>query len=102
MTLSDIKDILVAVDPGIQHYFSMSKGNYSYWEERNPLPFTADDRHEEAWHFYVHRYTKDHRDQIAADLFAALDGHPAIAVRYETDYDRDTGYIHHIYECEAY
>lgn len=102
MTLEDIRLMLVAVDPDIKYGFSMQKGAYSYWEAQQQLPFTADDRHEEGWRFYVHRFTRDPRDNIAERLFAALDENPATTVARTRDLDPDTGYYHIILECEGW
>lgn len=103
MTLNEIKDMLVTVDPGIKHYFSMGKGTaYSYWEETKRLPFISDGHHsEEGWRFYVHRFTKESGDTVAAALFQALDDDVRVAVSWQTDFEQDTGYIHHIFECEG-
>ena len=103
MTLQEIKDLLIRVDPTIKHYFTTDKNkDYTYWEETRRLPFIADDQHEDAWRFYVHRYTRSEFDQIAAQLFSALDADPRVAVSHATDYDPESGYIHHIFECEGY
>lgn len=102
MTLDAIKTLLVTADPDIRHYFTMSTADaYSYWEETRRLPFTADDRHSEAWHFYVHRFTKTEGDSTAALLFSTLDGNDGITVSWVTGYDHESGYIHHIFECEG-
>lgn len=103
MTLDEITAILVEVDPEIQHYFSMSdKESYSFWEERRRLPAAADGRHEEGWRFYVHHFTKTEGDPMAASFFHVLDENPRTAVRWEIDFEKDTGYIHHIFECEGF
>ena len=107
MTLGDIRTLLVSADPNIRHYFSMhgSEGPYSYWEETRRLPFVGDDTHpaaEQAWRFYVHRYTKTENDNIAAAIFSTLDGDPRTTVRWTTDFDRDSGFIHHVFECEGF
>lgn len=103
MTLSEIKALLGRADPDIRHYFSMSDAEaYTYWTETQQLALTADDKHDEGWRFYVHRFTRDENDATAAAIFSALDGDPRIAVRRRTEYERDSGYIHHIYECEGY
>lgn len=103
MTLSDIKTLLASVDPDVRHYFSTEKKKaYTYWEETSRLPMLADDAHEEAWRFYVHRFTHSENDDIAVSLFAALDGDERVAVSHTVDYEPDTGYIHHIFECEGY
>lgn len=104
MTLSEIQNLLVFVDPDIKHHFSMSKAwSYSYWEETGRLPFLADDRHEEAWRFVVHFFTKTENDPRAWAFFDTLDEDPRTTVQYiPAGMEKDTGYIHHIYECEGY
>ena len=102
MTLEDIRALLVSVDPDIRHYFSTETSrDYSYWEETQRLPFTADDVHEEGWRFYVHRFTRDERDPIAPRLFAVLESDPGTTVKWKVDHEPDSGYIHHIFECEG-
>ena len=103
MTLNDIKYLIAAVDPASRHYFSESKSrDYTYWEETRRLNTRADDRYaDEAWRFYIHRYTKDPADGIADALEAVLDADERIAFSHTRDFDRATGYIHHIFECEG-
>lgn len=106
MTLTEIRDLLVAVDPKIKHYFSMEETErYSYWEETRRLSFTADNRHpssEEGWHFYVHLFTKTQGDPMAASFYDALDEDFRTTVIWTVDYDTESGYIHHIFECEGF
>lgn len=103
MTLEQIKTLLVSADAGIKHYFSKSTANsYSYWEETQQLPLTADGLHVEAWRFYVHRFTKTENDTTADAIFAALDADPRVTVkRLQGGYDEKSGYLHHIFECEG-
>ena len=107
MTRSEIKSLLAAADPDIRHYFTMSGAEaYSYWEETRRLPFLADDAHnasDQAWRFYVHRYTKTEDDAIAQTIFNTLDSDPRTTVVWTVSpIDPETGYIHHIFECEGY
>ena len=103
MTRAEIRAALIAVDPHIRHYRSMSSsGNYTYWEETHLLNLIADNHHAEGWAFVVHRFTRDENDAIADALLAALDADDRITVQYNVDHERDTGYIHHIYDCEGY
>lgn len=103
MTLADIRTLLVRVDPAIRHYFSTETSkDYTYWEETQRLPFLCDDRHQEAWSFYVHRFTRDEFDPVARRLFDTLDANPRTTVIHTVDHESDSGYIHHIYECECY
>jgi uncharacterized protein YbdZ (MbtH family) len=107
MTLSEVKALLVSADPDIRHYFSMhnSEKLYSYWEETQQIGPVWDDQHDtanQAWRFYVHRYTRTEDDSVAAAIFEALDQDPRTTVRWSTDFDKESGYIHHIFECEGY
>ena len=84
MTLSEIKALLVSADPNIKHYFTMDDSEaYSFWEETRRLPFPGDDRHDpanQAWKFFVHRFTKIEGDPMAATIFEKLDedGNPIV------------------------
>ena len=107
MTLTEIKAMLVSADANIKHYFSMhgSEESYSYWEETQQIGPVCDDQHDvadQAWRFYVHRFTRTEGDSVAAAIFEALDQDPRTTVIWRTDFDRDSGYIHHIFECEGY
>ena len=103
MTLNDIQDLLITVDPDIKHYFSMSEArSYSYWEETRRLSLTANGRHEEGWHFYVHLFSKIEGDPKAASFFDTLDEDVRTTVTWTVDPMRDEGYIHLIFECEGY
>lgn len=104
MTLEEIKDLVVSLDANAGHYESAYRGSdaYTVWRETRPLPIRGDNRHAaEAWRFYIDRYTKAEDDAIAAGIRAALEENPRVACHYEVDYEHDTGYIHHIFECEG-
>ena len=47
------------------------------------------------------RFTKIEDEETALALKALLEAQDDIAVDYLVDYERDTGYIHHIYDCEG-
>lgn len=103
MTREEIRTMLVAVDPAIRRGFSMEKEeDYTYWEEPRRLPLLSDDVHDEAWRFYVHRYTQDEADPVAERLMEALEADDRVSVSHTIDYDREEGWIHHIFECEGY
>ena len=103
MTLRDIGKLIHSVDSKARHYFCMSTDqDYTYWEEQARLPFMADNAHDEAWSFYVHRFTRDEFDPVARRFFETLDADPRTTVIHTVDFEEDTGYIHHIYEGEGY
>lgn len=103
MTLEDIRAFVAAIDPDAGHFASAYQGSpaYTVWKEFNTLGMMADDQHQGGIKFQIDRFARDEFDRIARDIKAALEADPRIAYRKETDYERDTGYIHHIYECEG-
>ena len=103
MTLDEIRRFVTGIDPDAGHYESAYQGDsaYTVWREYNTMDMMADNEHQGAQKFQIDRFTKDEFDQTAIDLEAALEADPRIAYRHLTDYERDTRYIHHIYECEG-
>lgn len=103
MTASEVKEILVAVDPHIERYESSRKGKnaYTVWYELGFTDHFSDGENEEILRFQIDRFTKNENDPIAAAILTALNGRDDIAYHYEVDYEPDTGYIHHIFDCEG-
>ncbi len=104
MTVQEIKDLLVAVDPDVQRYDHDRAGSgdaYTVWQELRPVGFYGDGREDGSIRFQVDRFTRDEDEPTAAAILDALESRDDIAVDYQTDYERDTGYIHHIYVCEG-
>ena len=103
MTLADIQALVVSVDPAAGHYESASqdKTGYTVWYEYRRLDLTRDDEHSEAWAFQIDRFTKIENDPIAAALFEALEADDRVAVEHLVDYEKDTRWIHHIFDCEG-
>lgn len=104
MTLGEIKALVLTADPTAEHYESSNTGSDSYtvWREVRRLAATADDVHIEGWAFQVDRFTKDETDATAATIYVTLDGCDRVALAYHVDYERDSEYIHHIYDCEGF
>ncbi len=104
MTISDIKALVVAVDPSAGHYDSALRTStaYTVWREVRQLDLMADNGHETGWAFQIDRFSKAEGDSIAAQIRTALEADPRVAYSYEVDYEPDTGYIHHIFDCEGY
>lgn len=102
MTIEEITGVVVAVDPAAQRYESTNRsGNFTAWAEYRRLPVFADGHHIEAWAFQVDRFTREENDEIARAFFEAFDSNPRISFTHQIDYENDTRYIHHIYDCEA-
>lgn len=102
MTIDEIQELVVSASPQARHYFSIDTNKpYTFWEETRRLPLMSDDFHEEAWAFYVHRFTNIAHDQEAQLILRTLEADPRVTVSYSSDYDHESGYIHHIYACEG-
>lgn len=104
MTTSEIKTLLVSVDPNVQRYDHDGAGTsdaYTVWAEITPIGCYGDGEEEGTLRFQVDRFTKEEDDAVAASLKTTLEGQDDIAVDYRVDYEKDTGYVHHIFVCEA-
>ena len=103
MTIEDIRQLVISADSYASHYDSAHRTGaaYTVWREIRQLGMTADDLHQGGWAFQIDRFTKDEADPVAQAILDALDADPRVAYRYEVDYEPDTRYIHHIYDCEG-
>ncbi len=103
MTVSDLKTLLVSADPNIQRYDHDGSGSaaYTIWTETGRVNLFGDGAEEGSIRFTVDRFTKEEGDAVAEALLTTLEGREDITVNYSVDYERDTGYIHHIFDCEA-
>lgn len=104
MTVKEIQIILVSIDPDIHHYDCATDGsNFTVWMEYERIVFYADDGSaEHGWRFEVDRYTKDADDEIAEKLEQLLESDNRIVVRpRRVQYNQQSGYIRHIFDCEA-
>ena len=104
MTLDDIRALIVSADADCAHYESAYAGGeaYTVWREVRRLPAMSDDAHDEGWVFQVDRFTKAEGDAVAEAIYQALTGDERVAFSYQVDYEQDTGYIHHIFDCEGF
>lgn len=104
MTLDDIRALVVSVDPTAAHYDSAHRKTdaYTVWREYQRTGLSADNkRPNKSWRFQIDRFTKTEGDAIAAALESALENNPFIAYDYQVDFEPDSGFIHHIFDCEA-
>lgn len=103
MTLDEVRTFVIGIDPKAGHYHSADEGKNAYtrWQEGALLPYMGDGKHLGALRFQIDRFTKAENDTIADAFEAALEAADDIAFDHLTDYERDSGYIHHIFDCEA-
>lgn len=104
MTIQEIKDILTAVDPDAQRYEHDRAGTgdaYTVWAEITPVGFYGDGQEQGSIRFQVDRFTKEEDEAMAESIRRALENTDYITVDYRVDFEKDTGYIHHIFDCEG-
>lgn len=103
MTVEEIRKFITGIDPDAKHYFTKLDGDsYTVWSEGERLGLDADDGYAElGWAFEIVRYTQDEYDGMPGKLEDALISNPLISFAYRVDCDPPTGYILHIFSCEA-
>lgn len=102
MTLAEIKALVVSLDPQAQRYESAKVSEaYTVWHEYMQLGTMAGDRHTEGYAFQIDRFTKLEDDPMVATIKNGLENDDRVTYGYQVTYERDTGYIHHIFSCEA-
>ena len=71
MTVSEIKTLLVSVDPNVQRYEHDGAGTadaYTVWYELQPVGCYGDGQEEGTIRFQVDRFTKEEDEALAATL----------------------------------
>lgn len=101
MTLPEFSEMLLTADPNATRYKSDQKPNYTTWIDFGRKKLMANNRVAERAHkVQIDRFTKIEDDPIAEAITAVLDENE-IAYEYLCDFEQDTGYIHHIWDCEV-
>lgn len=101
MTLAEFRDILLTADPAATHYKAAASGDYTRWQEFGESVVYADGARTTIYsNIQVDRFTKTEFDPIVTAIRSALDA-AGIPYEYQVDYEDDTGYIHHIFDCTA-
>lgn len=104
MTKNEIQALLVTIDPDLKHYEVATDGrNFTVWMEYERIVFYADDGSaEKGWKVEINRFTKDEDDPIPDRLEELLEADGRILVKpRRVQYDQRSGYIRHIFDCEA-
>lgn len=102
MTLQEFETVIKAADPSATHYAGTGKSNYTRWREYGESSLHGGNmRQERVLRIQVDRFTKLESDPVVAAIDAALE-RDDIAIRdHLIDFEPDTGYIHHIWDCEV-
>lgn len=100
MTVREIQALVASVDPAARHYTNPHDGtDYTVWMEYMRTGLSGDDAHEKGWKFEIDRFTKQEYDPVAEAIETALTADPRVAFTYNVDYEQDTGYIRHLFDC---
>lgn len=104
MTVEEIKEIIVAVDPTAKHYASSKEGDaFTVWAEYRRIMPDGAPQEDFGWAFEIDRYVKlgVEEDTVAQAFETALSQSDRVAFAYEVDYDPSSGYVRHIFSCEG-
>lgn len=102
MTLLELKDLLLTVGPPVSHYHAHHQpDSYIVWSEYGGHNRTADNSiGERALRVQVDLFTRTEFDPDVETISALLD-RDDISCDYHADYEKETSYIHHIWDCEV-
>lgn len=102
MTLDEFKTLLLSADPKATKWKGAGTGNYTVWRPfefpklmADGLPASTVTR------IQVDRFTKIDDDPVATEIETVLSVNDDIAFEHLADFEEDTGYIHHIFNCEV-
>lgn len=103
MTVQEIKDFIVQIDPEARHYQAgKPTESFTIWMEFEKIGPSADNHYIPGWRFVIDRLTKVEDDPIAKAFEDALDESDFISYEYTVRSNLQTGYINHHFECEGY
>lgn len=103
MTVREIQALVVSADPAAKHYESPHNGtDYTVWMEYQRIGISSDDLSGGGWKFQIDRWTKEEYDPVAEQIEQVLNATPGVAFTYMVNYEQDSGYIRHMFDCEGY
>lgn len=101
MSVEDIRDVIIKADPKAQHYYSQkTEKDYTVWAEYERTPYSANNRSDKGWKFQIDRFTRQEFDPISTALEQVMDEN-YISYSHQVAYDPETGYVHHLFDCEG-
>jgi hypothetical protein len=103
LTIEQFRDLLLTADANTSKFRSCANTNYTVWAQYKKNSLEADGRQiETGWMIQVDRFTKTENDLVAPLIDKALNDHDDIAIlEYLIDFEKETGYFHHIWNCEV-
>lgn len=104
MMMDNFVQILKAADPKCTKNKGNGDRDRTVWTPYQPITSEHDDVSEiVGYKVQVDRFTKTDNDPIAGAITAALLANTEIGVTIlPIGYETDTGFFHHIWDCEVY
>ena len=101
--MDEFRSLLKTADPKLRKHKGGGSQNYTVWHPYRRTGLSADgEQVETVWKVQVDRFTKLDTDPMIAAIDTVLLGSDDICMAdYQIDYEQDTGYIHHIWDCEV-
>jgi len=101
--LNDFIELIISVDASATKWFGATEGNYTTWRPYEIEKHSADNLGvERLIKIQIDRFTRLDADPVVYTITDILNQHPdEIAYRYLIDFEQDTKYIHHIWDCEV-
>ncbi len=101
---TQFETLLLSIDPNASKYEGNGNEAYTVWTPCGEVQvrFSNNRRSAVIRKVQIDRFTKSDSDTVAAKLYATLDAVPWVTFEYVQDFEPDTGYIHHIYDCEVF
>lgn len=97
--LTAFKTLILEADSNATKFKGSGGDNYTVWSPYRITRVLTDDTEEDsAWAIQVDRFTKTDNDPIATAIYNKLN-QAGIPFEYQVDFEPDTQYIHHIYDC---
>lgn len=99
--LTVFKNIILQADPKATKFKGDNRNNdnYTVWSPYRIDKEMSDNTEEDiVYRIQVDRFTKIDNDPIAKLIYAKLTEY-GIPFEYQIDFEDDTQYIHHIYDC---
>lgn len=101
MTLSQLKSLLLSIDPNLKKDFWNSSGeNYTLWTPHHYTAELSDDRTEDAIvQVTIDRFTTDDKDDVIYQIRDSLEENNVTQEDIIRTIEEETGYIRFILEC---
>lgn len=103
MTLDELRDKLLSVDPNVKPWKGVGGDSFTVYSPYKKITAEADGAGTEVgWKVQIDVFSKNPKDSKVSQIESLLEDEDDIAIEpLEVDYEEDTGYFHFIWDCEV-